>query len=225
MKATIPAGGTEPGTRPGARLRWFYEDLIGMTLRPGLMYDGLRGEDRAGRAFMFMTVSCLLFSLLQAMLLPERRVMWIAIVFVNAWCVPCITAVVLYGVSLVVCRGSFTCLKLFEITAYAQVTVLLAWVPGLAVPMGVWKFGLMGFGLVKDGSDRCEERLCHDMHLRGDSDRDNPPPAGGGTVTRCRSAPCTGRYEHDDRDNQSSHGGRRGSVQGHHKEAPRKERV
>ena len=60
-------------------------------------------------------------------------------------------AVVLYLASSVLCRNRFTFQTIFGITAYASVTLLVSWVPGMALFAGLWRFYLIGLGLFKAG--------------------------------------------------------------------------
>ena len=73
------------------------------------------------------------------------------IYFVNAVMMPVVTALLLYGASLVLCKGAYSLGGLCRITAFANVTLLAAWIPGLAGIAGIWRFYLIGVGLVKTG--------------------------------------------------------------------------
>ena len=64
---------------------------------------------------------------------------------------PFIMAVILYLVTLLLCKDVFSYQTLFAITAYAGVTQLAAWIPGMPWIAGIWKFYLIGLGMVKVG--------------------------------------------------------------------------
>ena len=56
-------------------------------------------------------------------------------------------------------KRTFTYQALFGITAYANVTLLAAWIPGLAWMAGLWKFYLIGLGLVKVGRIKASDAV------------------------------------------------------------------
>ena len=62
-----------------------------------------------------------------------------------------ITAFLLYAINLLVCRDVFSYRSLFRITAYAQTTLLVAWIPGMALIAGLWKFYLIYLGIAMAG--------------------------------------------------------------------------
>lgn len=64
---------------------------------------------------------------------------------------PFIAAFILYFVTILFCKDVFSYNKLFGITAYANVTLLISWIPGLAGPTEILKFFLIGLGMVKVG--------------------------------------------------------------------------
>ena len=75
--------------------------------------------------------------------------------------VPVIVAAVLFCVSKFLCRQAPVLRTLFRISAYANVTYLIAWVPGISWLAGLWRFYLIGVGLVHlGGIGRNKAVLC-----------------------------------------------------------------
>jgi hypothetical protein len=64
---------------------------------------------------------------------------------------PFITAFLAYLAALILCRHIFSYQTVLGITAYANVTLLLAWIPGVSCVTGIWTYGLIGLGMAKVG--------------------------------------------------------------------------
>jgi hypothetical protein len=125
--------------------------LKGMLIRPGDFFHRLPEESAIGRPTIFLFACCGVFSAIAALLTPEKKGLFAAIYFANAFLTPWIMAVVLYLTSAVLCRNRFTFQTIFAITAYASVTLLVSWIPESALLAGLWRFYLVGLGLVKAG--------------------------------------------------------------------------
>ena len=136
------------------RGRLFYEllgSLKGVLLRPGAFFQALPEEPSLRRPAIFLFACSGVFSAISAFLSPENKGLLAGIYFANAFLTPWIMAVVLYLASTVLCRNRFTFQTVFGITAYASVTLLVSWIPGTALFAGLWRFYLVGLGLVKAG--------------------------------------------------------------------------
>lgn len=144
----MPGAGASPGAPQAAA---WGRALAGLIFRPGRFYEDLQASGGWGRALVFLLASGALFSALASPGLMQGRPVFSLIYFVNAVMMPLVTALLLYGGSLVLCKGAYTLGGLCRITAYANVTLLAAWIPGLAGVAGIWRFYLIGVGLVKAG--------------------------------------------------------------------------
>jgi hypothetical protein len=103
------------------------------------------------RPAIFLFASSGVYSVLAALLSPEKKALLAGIYLANAFLTPWIMAVVLYLASTVLCKNRFTFQTVFGITAYASVTLLVSWIPGTALFAGLWRFYLVGLGLVRAG--------------------------------------------------------------------------
>ena len=130
----------------------FFRDLYGLVLHPGAFYEELPRTRRFSSALIFL-FSCSLISGTLANLHTGQKNMIVLtlIYFLNAVSMPFITAIVLYVVAMFSCRNAFTFKTLFSITAYANVVLLVAWIPGVAWLAGIWRFYLLGLGMVRAG--------------------------------------------------------------------------
>jgi len=139
------------GMKGGRMFHEFARSLKGVLLRPGALFQKLPEESSLGRPAIFLFVCSGVFSVVAALLSPESRGLLAGIYFANAFLTPWIMAVVLYLASTVLCKNRFTFQTIFGITAYASVTLLVSWIPGTALFAGLWRFYLVGLGLVRAG--------------------------------------------------------------------------
>lgn len=138
------------GWAAGAARR-FFRTALKLTFRPGDFYEETPRADDPGFALLFLVLCSLLYSALASIFSMENNMVFAAIFFLNAVITPFVLALILYMINLVLCRGVFKYKTLLCLTAYANVTLLLAWIPGLSWITGLWKFYLIGVGMVKAG--------------------------------------------------------------------------
>lgn len=129
----------------------FFRVVYNLVLRPGTFYEQLPSESRYLSAMAFLLTCSLLSSVVGSLSFGEKRVVLAFIYFLNAFFMPFFTALLLYVVTLLLCKSVFSYQRLFVITAYANVTLLITWIPGLSWITGIWKFYLIGLGMVKIG--------------------------------------------------------------------------
>jgi len=134
------------------RYKGFLEACFQMAFRPGRFYQDVFPDKGSGAAIGFLLVICLCSAGLSGLWVPEKRLLSAALFFANGFSIPFVTAFILYLVSLVLCKGRFEYQTLLGITAYAQITLLGAWIPTLSIFVGAWKFVLIGLGMVKVGN-------------------------------------------------------------------------
>jgi hypothetical protein len=123
----------------------------GVLLRPGAFFQNLPEERSLGRPTIFLLACSGVFSVIAALLSSDKKGLLAGIYFANAFLTPWIMAAVLYLASTVLCKNRFTFQTIFGITAYASVTLLVSWIPGTALFAGLWRFYLVGLGLVRAG--------------------------------------------------------------------------
>jgi hypothetical protein len=139
------------GMKGGSMFHQFLESLKGVLLRPGAFFQRLPEDSTLGRPAIFLLACSGVYSVIAALLSPENKGLLAGVYFANAFLTPWIMAVVLYLASMVLCRNRFTFQTVFGIAAYASVTLLVSWIPGVALFAGIWRFYLVGLGLVRAG--------------------------------------------------------------------------
>ena len=129
----------------------FFRNVGKLLFHPGTFYKGLSMDRGFGAALGFLVSSSILFGSLASVFIPQKRWLFGAIFSLNAITMPPIMALILFLVALVGCKNIFTYRVLFGITAYSNITLILAWIPGLSWVAGLWRFYLIGLGMVKLG--------------------------------------------------------------------------
>ena len=122
-----------------------------LLFHPGTFYEVLSTDIRFSAALGFLLSSSVFFGVLASLFIPQKRWLFGAIFSLNAITMPPIMALILFLVALVGCKNIFTYRVLFGITAYSNITLVLAWIPGLSWAAGLWRFYLIGLGMVKLG--------------------------------------------------------------------------
>ena len=123
-----------------------------MILHPGDFYKQLPREIDYTSALIFLFACSILFSILGSLYITQQKIFFALIYLINAFFMPFIMAFFLYLVTFLLCKDVFTYRTLFGITAYANVTLLFSWIPVLSWIAGIWKFYLIGLGMVKVGN-------------------------------------------------------------------------
>ena len=134
------------------RGRELFRSLGKLLFHPGTFYKGLSADRGVGTAAGFLVFSSFLFGVLTSLFIPQKRLLWGAIFSLNAITMPPIMALILLLITLTSSKKVFTYRILFGITAYSNITLILAWIPGLSWVTGLWRFYLIGLGMVKLGN-------------------------------------------------------------------------
>ena len=129
-----------------------FRNVRKLLFHPGTFYEGLSTEKGFLAALSFLLSSSIFFGVLHSVFLPQKRLLFGAIFSLNAITMPPIMALILFLVALVGCKNVFTYRVLFGITAYSNITLLIAWIPGFSWLTGLWRFYLIGLGMVKLGN-------------------------------------------------------------------------
>jgi hypothetical protein len=150
---TVSGTAAKPyGTHDGGR--WVYRfsrTVSDLVLRPGVFFEAPEDSQRYLPPLAFLLLVCVIFTALAALILDQKRALHVLILFLNGVSLPFVIAFLLYLVAWVLCPKTFHYHSLFAITSYANVTLLIAWIPGLEWMTGIWKFYLIGLGITKQG--------------------------------------------------------------------------
>ncbi|UCB48904.1 MAG: YIP1 family protein [Deltaproteobacteria bacterium] len=126
--------------------------LRALVLHPGRFFEDLSQRKIHTSSLVFLLFCSAFASIMAILFIPQKKAIFLVIFLLNGMLMAFVTAFILYLVTFFLCKDVFTYQSLFRITAYAQVTLLAAWVPGLSWPVGIWKFYLIGLGMVKVGT-------------------------------------------------------------------------
>jgi len=103
------------------------------------------------RPWGFLIASCLVSGLFAMVFFAGMDIVFATAYSVNGLLVPVMLAAILFCVGKLLCTQAPVFRTLFTISAYANVTLLIAWVPGVSWMAGLWRFYLIGVGLVRLG--------------------------------------------------------------------------
>lgn len=122
-----------------------------LLIRPGDFFGEMPAEGDLGPPITYMAVCSAVAAALAAFNAHQQP--WSAAFFgfFNGFLTPFFLALLLHWVAMVICRNAFTYRSLLIITAYAQVTLLFSWLPGIGWVAGLWRFYLIGLGMVRWG--------------------------------------------------------------------------
>lgn len=122
-----------------------------LLVRPGGFFQEMQREGGLGPAVAFLAVCSAVSGILSAVYAYQHP--WFAAFsrFANGFLTPFVLALLLYPVTMVLCKNAFTYQDLLKISAYAQVTLLFSWIPGIGWVAGLWRFYLIGLGMVRAG--------------------------------------------------------------------------
>lgn len=131
----------------------FFAVVSALTLHPGRFYGQLGERGSLSAALVFCAVTSGMFGVLATVFGEQGGgLQAMTLLFLNGFFMPFIFSFLLYLVSIPLCRDAFTFQRLLAVTAYANVTLLAAWIPGLPYLAGIWKFCLIGLGMVQTGN-------------------------------------------------------------------------
>jgi hypothetical protein len=129
--------------------RQFYHDVVRILLRPGKTYEDLPNTGSMRDILIFLGFTAVIYTLLMMIFSGGNGLALAPLYFMNALLMPWITAFVLFYLFRIIHPGLFPRSLLLGITAYANVVLLFAWIPGLAPMAEIYKYYLIGLGLVK----------------------------------------------------------------------------
>ena len=128
----------------------YFKTLPQVWFSPGRFFSDLPEPSGLTRPLAFLVLSSLLFAGGNLLYLRERMVLKVAILFVNAVAMPFIASALGYLVMTMMMGKRASYRRLFSIYAFASgATLLLAWLPFSLWFVEIWKWFLIGVGMVK----------------------------------------------------------------------------
>lgn len=140
-----------PRSRAKIIARQFFPTASALILRPQIFFKEMPGGKELFPPLMFLLVNSLVFTALSSFFAVRQQAFFAVVFFINAFCMPFIITGLLYVITFVLCRRAFTVQTLFAITAYAKVTLLLAWIPGISLITELYSFYLIYLGMITRG--------------------------------------------------------------------------
>jgi hypothetical protein len=135
---------------PGLALKNYFGTLSAVWFSPGRFFSELPEFPQNARPLAFLLLSSLVFAAGNLVYLRERILLKFAILLVNAVFMPFIASAFGYMVMIMMMGKRASYSRLFSVYAYASgATVLLAWLPYSLWFIEIWKWALVGLGLVK----------------------------------------------------------------------------
>lgn len=131
--------------------RGYLRDVVGLLSRPGSFFEALPHEGHRRETLLFLAVTAVVYGVLATLFTPDLRATFIWLYLMNALLMPLVTAMALHLLLRFFYPGRYTYAVLLAVAAYANVVLLLGWVPGMAPWAEILKWVLIGLGLVKTG--------------------------------------------------------------------------
>ncbi len=129
----------------------FYRDMMNILLQPKDFFQTLPERKSAGDAVRFLCICAGIYSIAATVFAHENHLLYFFMFLLNALFIPVVTATGLYMVLYASGTKTMDYARTFQIVAYAGVTLLFAWIPGMAPFAEIFKYYLIGAGLVKTG--------------------------------------------------------------------------
>jgi hypothetical protein len=126
----------------------FYRDAIKILINPKVFYETMSAEKDQQAIITFLGLTALLYSVAATFFAREKQLIFLFIFFLNGFLMPFILGVMLCLVLNLLQVGIVYRLAL-GITAYANTALLFAWIPGMAPFAEIFRYYLIGVGIVK----------------------------------------------------------------------------
>ena len=131
-------------------IQGYFRTLIRVWFSPGRFFSELPDFSHLTRPFAFLLLSSLLFAAGNLLYLRERIVLKMAILLLNAVAMPFIASAFAYLVMTIMMGKHASYFRLFSVYAFASgATLILAWLPFSLWFIEIWKWFLIGIGMVK----------------------------------------------------------------------------
>jgi hypothetical protein len=137
-----------PKLSPKSIFARFYRDAVKILIHPKVFYESMPKEKDQQAILTFLVLSASLYSLAATFFAREKQLIFLFIFFLNGSLMPFILAAMLNLVLQILQVGMVYRLAL-GITAYANTALLFAWIPGMAPFAEIFRYYLIGVGIVK----------------------------------------------------------------------------
>jgi hypothetical protein len=132
--------------------RKFFRDVTSMITEPGNFYQNLQAARNRRDYITFIGFTAVIYSAAAALFTTSHQAVFLAFYLLNALLMPAVTGLALYPALRALKAKSYSFDLLLAIAAYANVVLLLAWIPGFAPWAEIYKYVLIGLGLTKIGN-------------------------------------------------------------------------
>jgi hypothetical protein len=126
----------------------FYRDAVKILIHPKVFYESMPAEKDQQAIIIFLVLSALFYSVAATFFAREQQIIFLFMFFLNGSLMPLILAAILCLVLYLLQAGIDYRLAL-GITAYANTALLFAWIPGMAPFAEIFRYYLIGVGIVK----------------------------------------------------------------------------
>lgn len=129
----------------------FYRDVVKILLYPGQFFEEMPDLKQKRDAVAFLCICVGIYSAAATLFAYENHFIYFLMFLANGLFVPIVTFAALFLVLFMTGAGRTGHAATLCIVAYAGVTLLFAWIPGMAPFAEIYKYYLVGLGLVKAG--------------------------------------------------------------------------
>ncbi len=131
-------------------LREYFDALVSMVKRPGEFFGNFPENPGYRRSLAFLLLSSLFFAGAGLAANLDRQMEITLVLWVNALGMPVISAALCFAALTLTTRRRQSFALVFAVFAYASgTTMLLSWIPWILFATELWKWYLVGLGLVK----------------------------------------------------------------------------
>lgn len=129
----------------------FYRDVVKILLYPGQFYEAMPDVKQKREAVAFLCICVGIYSVAATLFAYENHFFYFLMFLANGLFIPIVTFAAMFLVLFLTGAGRTGYAAAMCIVAYAGVTLLFAWIPGMAPFVEIYKYYLVGLGLVKAG--------------------------------------------------------------------------
>ena len=126
----------------------FYRDVVKIVLNPKSFFQNMPAEKDHRAAVTFLCTCAVIYSIAATVFAYESHATYFVLMLANGLLYPVVTAAALRFVLYAAGASKTAFHQTFAIVAYANAVLLLAWIPGIAPFTEIFKYYLIGVGLV-----------------------------------------------------------------------------
>lgn len=129
----------------------FYRDVVKILLYPGQFFEEMPDLKQKREAVTFLCICVSIYSAAATIFAYENHFFYFLMFLANGLLIPIVTFAALFLVLFLTGAGRTAHATVLCIVAYAGVSLLFAWIPGMAPFAEIYKYYLVGLGLLKTG--------------------------------------------------------------------------